>query len=231
MNNKVKTAVLGLTMLVVGAAFVPSAEAASIRLFDGTTTITINDNGEPLGDVADSNPVIGFVAFSGTIGVFNFVVASGQAFPLLGSLSDPEMQLNVIAVSNAPGTLTVSFSENGFGPSTGQFSATANGGTGGTVTYQTFQDPANVRFATTAPVAALGPLGPGFTGLAFGNLAALSAPYSLTQQLTITHPGAAATAVTANLQGVPDGGLSLGLLGIALMGIEGVRRKVNRPRI
>ena len=70
-----------------------------------------------------------------------------------------------------------------------------------------------------------GLLGGVFSGTEYNELA-LANPYSLTQQLIITHSGYGASSFYAELK-VPDGGSTVALLGAVLVGLEGFRRKLR----
>jgi VPDSG-CTERM motif len=233
MNKTLKTLLSALTIVALGLMVAPSAEAASIRLYNGTKTITINDFPEPVGDRLDGSPFLPGVVSNINIlfGDWLLTITGGATKPTLGSNTLPKLDLAVIAVSfGGPSTLTVSFSEDSFGPSSLSASAyLAPRTTAGTVSYQTFQSLTNARFAEDTPLTSQGPFGPGGYGASSdsGTLASGAAPYSLTQKLTFTHTGAGTSTAFATLA-VPDGGLTLSMLGFALLGVEGLRRKFRR---
>jgi hypothetical protein len=120
----------------------------------------------------------------------------------------------------------VAFSDDNFGPSAGTVVAAIGGTTVGTIVYKTFVDAANVLFGGVV-LTAQGPFGPGaFSGTATGALA-LPADFSLTQAATIHHSGKGNTSFNATLT-VPDAGSTVALLGCALVGVEGLRRKFRK---
>ena len=67
-------------------------------------------------DVAgDANALAGVLVFSGSIGDFNVNVTTGITRHLLGSSTDPVLDLNSIDVTVAAGgVLTIEFTETGF---------------------------------------------------------------------------------------------------------------------
>jgi hypothetical protein len=226
MNNKLKISVLGLVMAFATA--VPSVEAASILIYDGVhAPIVVNDN-----DAFDTNGAAGIVSFSGGwADTFLFVAEVGITKPALGSATLPAMFSNVSATSNTGDQmLQVLFSETDFGPTLG-------GGTmlglvdttpNGSATYQVWQDAANSLFAGavlgTGTVA-----GPGIDlPILESFLVSGAAPYSLTQYFEIHHTGN--LFVSTNIEAafkVPDGGLTVTLLGLGLVGIERLRRRIK----
>src|SRR5687767_14860952 len=234
MNTKLRTLFTGLAIAGIALVATPSVEAASIRVYDGTTTIIIDDN--QVGP--DLDPNAGVIVHVGSIGVFTLDFEIGVTKPVFGTSTAPIMVLNAGATSNAAGTLIIDFSETGFGPtgSAGSLAfAVGEGASSGTVAYNTYYDPANALFGGI-PVTTDGPDGPGL--IVFGATGSLppTDSFSLTQRLIITHTAAGSTiiggenfdaAVLALVQ-VPDGGFAVGLLGFALIGVEGLRRKYTR---
>jgi hypothetical protein len=141
------------------------------------------------------------------------------------------MDLNVQATSLGGGTanpLTVTFSDDFFGPVNGTLQAqlsghTVSGGTSGTVNYNTFYSTANTIPATT-PLTASGTLvGPTYASVQTGSINAGS--FSLSQVVKISQSPAASYSLDASLSGVPDGGTTVMLLGAAVSGLAFLRRK------
>lgn len=229
----------GMAVLVTALAVTSPARAASLLLYDGSTTLIIDD-----GDVVppvDSTVAAGAVTFAGDIGVWDITVTTGVTKPVVGSASSPRMNLVVFALSNsalASNTLTVWFSETGFGPSSlGAVAELKPNNTSGTVTYATYQDTGDALFGSAVPPAAPGTLitttpalGPGaVSDVRSGALSSGAAFYSLTQAITISH--GAGNALTTNVDAtlaVPDGGMTIALLGLAMIGLEGLRRRLAR---
>src|SRR5262245_62065830 len=107
-----------LTLSVALLGLTASAHAVpTLSLWDGANLKTVSDNGA---DDADANA--GSVVFVGSLGgasswIIN--VSAGLTYPVIGSLANPEMHLSSVNVSIAPGTLTITFTADGFGPSAG----------------------------------------------------------------------------------------------------------------
>ncbi len=244
MNKALRTLLSGLMIAALGLLVAPSAEAAAIRISNGVSTININDFGEPPpGPIVgtDTDPVLGSVFFTTNTlaGWQGVVLTAGSTKPALSTADAPRMLLTVTALSSggafnpATATLTVWFSDDSYGPSSNWAKATAEGVAANTVTYETFQDAGNARFAETSLITSqifpAGPFGPpavettGFLPSGGGF------PYSLTQKVTITHTAANQFSSGTFTLAVPDGGLALSLLGFALVGVEGLRRKFRKP--
>src|SRR5437868_3939340 len=94
------TAILALT----GSALA----VPQLRLSDGTTTITVVD-----GDANDKELDPGAVTFIGTVGPHWNIsnVATGATKPLLGSPSEPFMDMEASCFSTSAGDLIVQFTD------------------------------------------------------------------------------------------------------------------------
>ena len=103
----------------------------TIKLFDGVNTISVPD-----GSGSDSDPAPGIVSWIGPVGVvWQVNVTTGTSG---GSAAYPFLDLNSVnATSTAGGTLTISFSDTGFGPSDGCVGVSVGGTAGGTVQFET----------------------------------------------------------------------------------------------
>lgn len=192
---------------------------------DGVTTVTVLDGG-----VGDSSPLAGVVTYVGSVGVnWSLVQVTGTTKPQIGSADFPDMDLNSVVASGGAGTLTMTWADSSFGPSAGSAGATIGGATAGSVSYATYADPANA-LALTVPLTSQGP----FNGGAFSGAAAaaltLGFPYSLTMQAGVTHATQGISSFAAELR-VPDSGLTIGLLGSAMLGLEGIRRIVTKRKL
>src|SRR4051812_32429712 len=101
-----------LGVVAAAAAFCSSARAIpGLMIYDGTNTIIVTDNGP-----GDLSPAIGRIAWNGSIGNWTMSTEVGTTFPVLGSLTNPQMDLAYDSVSNsAGGTITFTFSADGFG--------------------------------------------------------------------------------------------------------------------
>jgi len=207
-------------ILVSGALLSPAAYAIpTLTLSDGIAadTETIVDNG-----VGDSNPAVGIVTFIGSLGVFNINMTSGLTKPALGSAAAPEIDISSFNNATAKGTLTITFSEDGF---TG-FPGTVKADFGGT---QMNGNITNTVLQNGMLVTTIGPLfGTNFSGGATGNLTG-GAPYSLTQSVVMNFAGAGNKSFDAHVGvAVPDGGMTVTLLGLGLAGLAGVGRLRQR---
>ena len=186
-----------------------------LQIFDGTTTIKITDNG-----VGDQNPLVGAVLWTGTIGVWDINVDQGLTKPILGSATQPHMDLSFSAHSTAAGTLNLQWVDSGF-----TFTGTAADAIGGTA-FGTVTDCIRVN---NVVVMQQGPFGPGaFSGTVFGGLS-LTPSSLLDLQVYINHSGSGLTTGDKDLT-TPDSGSAVALLGIALAGIEVLRRKIRAAR-
>ena len=234
MNKTFKTLLSGLIVAGLSLMAVPAVEGASIRVIDvaSSTVLIINDN-----DANDLVGVTGVVAHSGTIGDFLVDFELGVTKPVVGSPAAPVMALTIGATSGLTGgTLVIDFSETGFGPtgSGGSLAlATGLGVSAGNVVYETYYDAGDALFGGTL-LTSDGPTGPG--AIVFNQTGSLltTPTFSLTQRLIIAQgPGGTTSLgsvqpVLLALAPVPDGGWAVGLLGFALMGVEGLRRKYTR---
>jgi hypothetical protein len=173
----------------------------------------------------DSNPAPGVVSYIGAVGInWTLNVTTGLSKPDLGSSTQPWMDLSSVnATSKGAGNLTIKFSDDNFGPTSGKLTSTIGGTTQGSVTMKTYTDAANTIFGQGALLTSQGAFGTGpFTStksLSFtGGL-----PYSLTEIATITHTKRAVTSFNEELR-VPDAGITLALLGSSLLGLAAFSR-------
>lgn len=209
-------------LLAIAAAIAGLAQTAQalpqLRLFDGVSTITIDDGGA--GDSQASN---GQVVWIGSIGNWSLNVHVGSTYPVIGSLSNPMLDLSYNAVSgNAGGTLWISFAADGFGPSAGSTLASIGGtvANGGSVSYNTYGGTDNTNFSVVNSLTSQGAFNtPAFSDSTTGGSINNAGPYALTQVVAITH-GAGTFQSTGNaLLTVPESGTSILLLGAGLTGL------------
>lgn len=217
-------------ILAVGAMLCgivsPTFAAVQLRLDDGTTTITISDNG-----AGDSNPLLGAITFIGSIGTFIINVSTGVGSAVLGPAS---MDLNSINTVNAAGgTLTIDFTETNVSPTFPGFQLDFGGtiSSGGSVTARAWFDATNTAFGTASLIGMLGPFTtPSFSQTLIGPGPG-SAPYSLTQRLVISFPaGGGPRSFSGNfaLTPIPEPA-SVVLFGAVLLVTTAVlRRRVSR---
>ena len=230
-------ALASFAVAVIGLVGAPVAEAAAIRVFDPATNTAVVINDQDV--LLDESPAPGVVQHTG-FAFANFMIDFELGITKPANLITPTapiMQLSVAASSNSATTqqLVIDFSETDFGPSGNLVVTSATGVTLGNVVYQTFQDTSNGLFGGTL-LTTDSSGGPAITMSNGTTLSSTGFPYSLTQRWTITHgPGVVVTSVDPSLlvvspfvAPVPDGGWAVGLLGFALMGVEGLRRKHTR---
>src|ERR1035438_5505061 len=145
----------------IGAAIMAISLAVyadpTITVSDGTTTAT-----------ATISPATGAGFYSvpsfGTD--WGALIISVQTKPSLGDVSNPNMELDITASSIGTKPLTVTFSDNNFGPTSGAFTAMLNGhflSGSGTVSYNTYFNPGNTLGAQTTLLTALGALASPFS--------------------------------------------------------------------
>jgi hypothetical protein len=201
-----------LLAITVASCAVSAYAVPTLTIFDGSTTITITDGGS-----GDSCPDLGCVTWIGTIGVWNINVDTGLTKPATGDPNNLEMDLSFVAHSTATGNLSVTWSDDGFMLSRG-----VTDGIGGT-TDGSVSD--NVLINGN-PIFSLGPFGPGaFSGSTTGNIT-LNPADVVAMQVLITQTGSGTSTGDKNLK-VPEGGSAVALLGLALVGLEGLRRKIR----
>jgi hypothetical protein len=213
---------LGLAAAAVGLSSVANANP-ELKITDGVTTIIVVDNG-----VGDGSSVGGRIVWNGSIGVWTLNTDVGTTFPVIGTLSNPQLDLSFNAFSTTGGTLTLTFSADGFGPTAGTAVASIGGTAQGNVSYQTFGGTNNTLLDTSHLLTSQGPFGGSFSGSVAGGTVTNVGPYALSQQLTITHSGSGITTGDALLT-VPESGTSLLLLGAGLLGLALMAQ--FRPRL
>jgi hypothetical protein len=223
-------------MLIALAAFLlgtmHQVEAAfQMQLSDGSTTRTITDNG--LGDLTFGTN--GLITFFGTVGNFTVNVTLGSSKPLIGSPTNPMLNITSFsATSSAGGTLNIVLSDTGFGPlgPPALFTTDINGTMlSGSLDAQTYFENGDHAFTTANMVGNVGPL----TGVAGGSdtnmVADIGTPFSMAMVVHVTHTGAGVSTfdATARATSVPEPSATL-CLGIALFGLgsyaEWRRRKI-----
>lgn len=176
---------------------------------------------------------------------WSVVVATGTSWPPAlgqGTASEPVMDLSITATYIGNGTggnpLTISFGADGFGPSNGGVIADLTGhvvsGSGNTVNFTTLDASGSVLpstghqaiSGTTLTSAAIPNIGGNYSSMLFGGPVNLSS-YSLDEVITLTgSAGGSSYSIDASLTSVPDGGMTLMLLGSALSGLALIKRKL-----
>jgi hypothetical protein len=152
------------------------------------------------------------------------------------------MDLSITATYIGNGTggnpLTISWGADGFGPTTGNVVATLTGhvvsGTGNPVGFKTIASGSSALPTLAAPAipgttltsASVANAGGFYTYSAAGGPLNLSS-YSLDEVVTLTgNAGGSGYSIDASLVVVPDGGMTLVLLGSALSGLALIKRKL-----
>jgi hypothetical protein len=177
----------------------------------------------------------GQLTFNGAAGAnFTVNVVTSLSKPVLGSATNPSMDLNFVVV-NTTGvldTITLSASDTDFGPLASASNLAMDiGGTlapGAQVTYQTFQDTNNANFGNTSASPVLTFLTSPYSGSSLLAADPASA-YSLTQTIAITS-GLGATSGNATLTSTPaPAGLVLALSGLPFLSLGAWIRRRRVP--
>jgi hypothetical protein len=170
------------TAFAVAALAVSLAAYAQPTLFitDGLTTAGPITGGG--GSVLYVNPSFG--------DNWSVVITSGESKPLLGSATSPNMDITIQATSTGPGNnLTIAFSDNGFGPALGSFTALLDShvvsGSGDAMSFNTYYDAGNALLALTTPLTSSGPLTGNNNGATFPGGSISANPFSLTEVVTL----------------------------------------------
>jgi len=207
---------LGTTLSFVAALLliVPTADATAVmKIFDGTTTLTIVDGG-----AGDMSADAGVILFNGAIGTWTINVTTGISKPVLGSAINPHMDLNTVNVtSSAGGTLTIWFTDVDFEPFSGSLVTHFGGTTANSLEFDVFADAGNSAFGEGIPLFSFGPFGAGaFSGDASVGVS-LAGLFSLTERLMIVHTGQQGSSGDFEIR-VPEPSILL-LLGACLVAL------------
>jgi hypothetical protein len=154
MKNPIKLTVIAAVTCAVSAYAVPT-----LTIEDGNPmhTVTITD-----GSSGDSCPNVGCVTWIGTIGVWNINVDTGLTKPATGDATHLDMDLSLVGHSTAAGTLTLTWSDDGY-----TVNGTGVDGIGGTTDGSVFDN----ILINHGVVMSQGPFGSGaFSGTTTGNI-------------------------------------------------------------
>lgn len=204
----------------------------------GIETLTITDGA---GDTATASSSSGLVTIVQSLGNWNLNFSAGLSMPIIGSAVSPAMDLMSINQFNALGaaaganTLTIIFTETGFGPASGTVSTEISGTqTHGSTSFTTLANGAGLTSSgalTTAP----------FSSSSSGVLSGFSG--TLTEKVVLTALGSESVGFNATLcttassgspvgntasGGVPDSGMTLVLLGASLTAL-GLFARLRKP--
>jgi hypothetical protein len=224
--------VAAATMTLVGSVYA----IPTVVVSDGSGISAINTSAS------------GVVTISTSDLQWSVVVATGISSPPAigqGTASSPTMDLSITAtyVGNgiAGNPLTISFGADNFGPSSGSVIATLTGhvvsGSGNSIGFKTISASGSVLPTTGTPAipgttltSATVLLGSGAGGTYFSSLTGGPinlASFSLDEVVTLTgNLGGSSYSIDASLVTVPDGGMTLVLLGSALSGLALIKRKL-----
>lgn len=200
-----------LTLVAVAVvASLPVLAVPTLRLFDGTTTVTVQD-----GSAGDSSALANVINYSGVIGVWNINVSTASS---LGTSSSPLLSLVNFNNATAAGTMTIEFSETDFDQDPLNVKVFTGGinPSGGSTTASSLYDAANTVFAGTQ-LTSFTSAADSYNKTVFAGASPL-APYSLTLKSVLTATAAGTFGSTIQLTGVPEpgfyGALALGLSGL-----------------
>ena len=214
-KNLLKLGAVASALLLGGYSIANAVPTLTIS--DGilADTITIVDQSG-----ADQSSILGEVSWFGTIGGWTLNFDTGDTKPNSGSATVPDMSLSFAAKTPGTGTgqLTITWSDTGFGPSSGGFIASIGGTTTGSGISIGFSTSYNTTSLTTTGTT-LNNVGASFgaSNLAYVSPLSLGGDYSLTEVVTITASAARVyTSGNAYLVSVPDAGSTLILLGTTM---------------
>jgi hypothetical protein len=214
--------------LLVGAAVVGIAGVAN-----AIPTLYVSTTGLAGSYTAVAFNASGNVTWSGSAGVWNLGVTTGLTDPALGTPSLPNMNMAIQASSTAAGSLYLAFANNGYtgsGEIIANFSGHVVSGAPETYTFTTFGDSSNIQPTTTLPTGSV------ITTLS-GSLPALAStsgalplttPCVLGEIVEINTTGATIASIGATFSPVPDGGMTVAMLGFGLAVVGAVRRKLAK---
>jgi hypothetical protein len=226
MKNMLKIigVIVAIVMVSVGSVYA----IPTIMISDGITSITIEDGG-----AGDFSPNAGEIIFSGTIGMFDTNIVTGVTMPKIGGASFPMMDLSALEVNSlgGNGTLSIMFSEVGFGPLAsglnGFVTSVSNNTLLGssTINFNTYYDESNTLFGQASQISSLS-LNSNGTASA-SSFILPSDPFSLTSVINLSVSGMTNMIVSQKIVPAPEPGTLL-MLGSGLMGIAFYARRKRK---
>ncbi len=217
---------------MVALTLAPQAFAtAELRITDGTNTVDIVDqNGAgtacsgAVTGCSDANGLINVVTFVGSIGTWNLNVSTGSSH---GALNGADLDLNSVNNTTAAGTLTISFSDDGFPAATGHSFSVGGTFTTGTPTVSFSEYSGATKFATTTQLGTtLSFTASPFSGSTSGT--SLAGQTALTEVAVLAFNGAGGTSFDAQLEPVPEPASVALFGGVLLCSVTMIRRKLGR---
>ncbi|NJM55823.1 MAG: VPDSG-CTERM sorting domain-containing protein [Verrucomicrobiae bacterium] len=225
---KIQTKLMGLAAAgaVVFASVAPANAVPTIRYsVNGGMSIDVADQAMGVDDDSDA----GSVSINVFTPVFMGEIVAAITKPAAGSAALPVMSLNISGTGVGAGTKTLEvwFTETDFGPtSAALLTDLATSGQGSWMATAWVSD-SNVAFAETTLLTMLVGSNTSSVGPVPANLP--SDPfttYSITTYLKLTLNGTvSANGGITTRANLPDGGSTVAFLGMALVAVEGVRRK------
>lgn len=198
-----------VTALVISIGLAHQARAdLEVMVTDGIHAPgTANDSATP-----------GSASYSGTIGNFDVKITEGTGFPVIGSPSNPILDLTSLDITSAAGgTLTAEVTETGFTSTyAGEIFLSEITGVyvNSSATMNTYLDTTNADFGMGTPLS---------SGLFDNQSGTVSAPvvsgaYSLTEVITISANPSSLSSIDAGIIGAPEPS-SLSMLAVALLAL------------
>jgi len=192
-----------------------------------TPIVEISGTGGTTFQVSDSDGD-GIVSWIGTFGVFDLTLTMGVTKPQDGSSAVPMMHLSGAATTNSDnGTLTIKFTEDGFGPLNSSITGfiSSMNGSGGTQSLDVYYDTGNQSFGTGTQFADIDVLD---TSEIFNNVPN-SSPFSLTMVSTIILNNGTGSFDDTVVAPVPEPAtillMGFGLLGLGIFGRKKLANK------
>jgi hypothetical protein len=213
-----------------------------LEIINGTNSATITSTGTLVttgsvsgigcvGSASATASSAGVYVFQGCVGDYSVNVTTGEGSPTL-TLGSLDLD-SIDTASGASGPLTIEWSENGIttpeGAWTMAFGGTFSSGAGSTISNSAYESNTNGFFAKTNTI---GTIVPTFTGISFsgttsGSVSGVTAPYSLTEVVTLDGVGPTQYSGDANLATAPEPA-SVVLLGSVVLAAIALRRKVMK---